>query len=172
LDLVKKRYSNKTAMAFAGITLIISGFFLAGFLQDYRYYAPQMSSKAMQYGMGELVDTINKVEGKYDSIVLSRTLSVPNIWIQFYEVVDPRLVQKASRSWLRYESQGVKYLDQISQYSLGKYSFGDVVIEDLKGQKTLVVGRDWEFPEDVRTLATIKYLDGESAFILVDAHDL
>jgi len=172
LDLFKKKYSNKISFVFTGIVVIILGLSLAGFLDDYRNFLPQKSSNAMQYGMRELVSTISKIEDNYEQIVLSRTLSVPNIWVQFYEMVDPKLVQKSSRSWLRYESQGVKYLDQIREYSLGKYSFGDIIIDDLKGQNILAVGRVWEFPENVRTIAAIKYLDGEPAFILVDANGL
>ena len=172
LETIQKIYSKKIAVALTGIILIVSTVSLAGFLEDYRYHAPQRASKAMQYGMREMVGIINSIEGNYDEIVLSRTLSVPNIWVQYYQKTDPSTVQRASRSWLRYEAQGVKYLDQISDYSLAKYTFGDIVIDDLSGRNVLAVGRVWEFPANVRPLATINYLDGESAFILVNANDL
>ena len=172
LEAVHRTYSKKVSFILMSMILMVSAVSLAGFLENYYYHAPQRASKAMQYGMKDMVSTISKMEGNYDEIVLSRTLSVPNIWVQFYQKTDPSIVQRASRSWLRYEAQGFKYLDQISEYSLDKYTFGDIVIDDLRGRNVLAVGRVWEFPSDVKPLATIEYLDGEPAFILVDANEL
>jgi len=171
-DFIKEKYSKVWAKVFAFSLFAFLTISLAGFLENYRYQAPVKASGSMQYGMRELVATIDSIEGGFDEVVLSRTLSVPNIWVQFYNKVDPRKVQEASSSWLSYEEQGVQYLDQITKYSLGKYTFGDIVIRELRGRKALVVGRPSEFPRNTRPIATIRYLNGEVAFILVNANGL
>ena len=169
---LKGRYGNGLAKGFAwGVLIILLGS-LAGFLEDYRYHAPLRASKAMQYGMKDIMATINSIEGNYEGVVLSRTLSVPNIWAQFYMQVDPSEVQDASRVWLRYEKLGIKYLDQLNEYSMAEFTFGDIVISDLKGMNYLVVGRPEEFPSHVAPLATFTYLDGAPSYILVDANEL
>ena len=171
-DFIKEKYSKVWAKVFAFSLIALLATSLAGFLENYRYQAPVKASGSMQYGMRELIATIYSIEGGYDEVVLSRTLSVPNIWIQFYNKVDPRKVQEASAFWLDYEAQGVKYLDQKTKYTLGKYTFGDIVVRELSGRKALVVGRPSEFPKNTRPLGTIRYLNGEAAFILVNANGL
>jgi hypothetical protein len=145
---------------------------LTGFIEDYRYHTPSRASMAMQYGMRDIVHTINSMQGSYEKVFLSRTLSVPNIWVQFYLKIDPGQVQDASRAWLRYEAMGLKYLDQLNGYILGKYEFGDIVIPDLKGQNYLVVGRPEEFPPSVKKVTEFGYLDGRPSYIIVDANGL
>ena len=171
-DFFKEKYSKAWARAFAFVLFAILTLSFASFSKNYRYYAPPNASRSMQYGMKQLMANINSMQGSYDQVVLSRTLSVPNIWVQFYNQVDPKEVQMASQSWLSYEKQGVKYLDQIHEYALGRYTFGDIVVNDLKGRNVLAVGRPYEFGKNVNPLATKTYLNGEAAFILVDANGL
>ena len=169
---LKGKYGTGLAKVFGWGFLIILLGFLAGFLEDYKYHAPPRASKAMQYGMRDIMATINSIQGNYEGVVLSRTLSVPNVWVQFYMLVDPNEVQDASRVWLRYEKLGIKYLDQLNVYSLSKYTFGDIVISDLKGMDYLVVGRPEEFPAHVKPISTFSYLDGNPSYVLVDANEL
>ena len=169
---LKGKYGTGLAKVFGWGFLIILLGFLAGYLEDYKYHAPPRASKAMQYGMRDIMATINSIQGNYEGVVLSRTLSVPNVWVQFYMLVDPNEVQDASRVWLRYEKLGIKYLDQLNVYSLSKYTFGDIVISDLKGMDYLVVGRPEEFPAHVKPISTFSYLDGNPSYVLVDANEL
>lgn len=169
---IKEKYSFRTAQLFLSLLLILLSLSLAAFLESYRYHAPLYASKAMQYPMAAIIAQVSELEKDYDGVVLSRTLSVPNIWVEFYEKLDPVAVQRASKTWLRYEAQGVGYLDQIDEYTLGKYTFGDIVMDDIKGRNLLVVGREWEFPAQTKPLASFNYLNGEPAYVLVDANEL
>jgi 4-amino-4-deoxy-L-arabinose transferase-like glycosyltransferase len=171
-DLTKNRLGNLAKRLLVATTAVILLVSFLSFLEDYRYHAPVRASKAMQYGMKDIVDTINSRQASYEKVFLSRSLSVPNIWIQFYLKMDPRQVQEASRAWLRYEAKGVKYLDQLDEYILGKYVFGDLVLPDLKGQNYLVVGRPEEFPSSAKRVAEFSYLDGSPSYIMVDANEL
>ena len=169
---IKAKYPAYISKVFVGLLLGILLLSLTAFLESYRYHAPSYASKSMQSPMRAIIAQVSDLEVGYEEVVLSRTLSVPNIWVQFYEKVDPRVVQKASKIWLRYEVQKVGYLDQIDEYSLGKYTFGDIIIDDLKGRNLLVVGRREEFPASTIPLASFNYLNGEPAYVLVDANDL
>jgi hypothetical protein len=171
-DLTRNRLGITTRRLFVATTAAILLASLFGFLEDYKYHTQVRASKAMQYGMKDIVDTINSRQAGYEKVFLSRTLSVPNIWIQFYSKMDPRQVQEASRAWLRYEAIGIKYLDQLDEYILGKYVFGDLVLPDLKGQNYLVVGRPEEFPSSAKRVAEFSYLDGSPSYIMVDANEL
>jgi 4-amino-4-deoxy-L-arabinose transferase-like glycosyltransferase len=146
---------------------------LMAFTEDYFYHEPTQASVAMRSGYKKMMDKVLSVESNYDLVVISRTLSVPNIWVQFYGKVDPKLVQGASRSWIYYEDEGVLYLDQKKEYRLGKYIFGDINPSDLSQQRnTLVVGKLSEFPEGVKTLDTFYYSNGERSFVMVDTKEL
>jgi hypothetical protein len=103
---------------------------------------------------------------------LGRSLSVPNIWVEFYLKIDPKEVQLASKDWLRYESEGHAYLDQLAYFRLGKYVFSDIDAVKLKyGEKTLIVGRPKDFPYDVKPTAKVNFLSIKSkeAVYLVDS---
>jgi 4-amino-4-deoxy-L-arabinose transferase-like glycosyltransferase len=146
---------------------------LASFVENYVYHEPVQAAVAMQSGYKKMMDKISNVEGNYDSVVISRTLSVPNIWVQFYAQIDPKMVQRASQAWLYYEDEGVLYLDQKNEYRLGKYVFGDIKPFELSQQEnTLAVGRLNEFPEGARTLDTFYYANGDRSFVMMDSKDL
>ena len=142
------------------------------FLEDYLFHAPVHASESMQYGRGELINYVSGIEDKYDKIFMSRTLSVPHIWVAFYKKWDPKDHQKESIEWLKYEEEGWQYLDQISQYSLGKYTFGSIDLGSLKKENALIVGTPEEFPESALVLSKFYYLNGEEAFYVVESKSL
>lgn len=152
----KKRVSQTNYYLGIFVVFFLSLIF---FIEDYFYNAPYAQAEAMQQEMRETMKTVSTIESDYQSIVLSRALSVPNIWVEFYLKVDPREVQLASKDWLRYESEGHAYLDQLPEYRLGKYVFSGIDPVKLKyGEKTLVVGRPNEFPYNVKPTKTIYFL--------------
>lgn len=171
IELLKKIFKNIALIKFSYVLVI--GLYLISlifFIEDYRYHANVRGAKFMQYGMKEVVGYISEADIKYDEILLSRSLSVPNIWVQFYLKVDPAQVHKASQQWLVYEDQGYVSIDQMGQYFLGKYTFSGIDKEKLSGKKdTLVIGKPEEFKVGQEALKFVKYPDGTPAFLIVDA---
>ena len=142
-----------------------------GFAEDYLYHAPPKGAEAMKYGMGEAVSYINENQAKYDQIVVSRSLGVPHIWVAFYGKLDPKLVQDASLKWAEQQQEsGVVYTDQLGSYRLGKYVFGDINLEDIvrTGKKSLVMGRPWEFKENMNIVKTVNYPNQVPLVLIVD----
>jgi len=75
-------------------------------LEDYIFHAPIHASESMQYGRGELINYVSETEDKYDKIFMSRTLSVPHVWVAFYKKWNPKDLQLESIKWLKYEEEG------------------------------------------------------------------
>jgi len=157
---------TKLAPALILLLLITSSI---SFYEDYIYHAPRKAASSMSYGIEEAMDYIREVEGDYQKIRMSRLLGVPQIWVGFYNKYDPTEFQNASDDWLRYEDEGYVSTDQMDQYSLGKYVFGNLFYERrLDEAGTLFVGRAGEFPGDVSTIKTIYYPNGDPAILIVD----
>ncbi len=142
---------------------------LIGFFEDYVYHAPRNAAKSMSYGMDEAMNYMRQVENDYQKIRMSRLLGVPQVWVGFYNKYDPTEFQNSSGDWLRYEDEGYVSTDQLDQYSLGKYTFGNLFYENrLDEIGTLFVGRTEEFPGSVNPVKTIFYPSGDTAIIIVD----
>ena len=69
-------------------------------------------------------------------------------------------MQKASKGWLRYEKEDLVSVDQLGEYYLGKYQFGNLFYEERRYEEDLLfVGKNFEFPEETTFLKTINNLD-------------
>lgn len=151
-------------------TLLIMLVSFISFLEDYRYHAPINGAPSMQWGTKEAIDYVSSIEGDYDEVLISRSLSVPQIWVAFYQKYDPAEIQEASKEWLIYEEKGLVSIDQLGEYKLGKYVFGTIDLNVLKksSRKILIVGEPEEFDWETNTLKTIVYPNGESAYLIMD----
>jgi 4-amino-4-deoxy-L-arabinose transferase-like glycosyltransferase len=152
---VKNNYSKRTLHLVRLGFIVILLLSLFGFLEDYLYHAPMRAAGAMQYGRKEAVEFIKTQENNYDEIFISRSLSVPHIWVLFYHKYDPYTVQEESKNWLRYEEEGLVSVDQLDSYNLGKYTFGS--IKGDEGPNTLFAGRPGERRSKHTLLKEIRY---------------
>jgi hypothetical protein len=153
---------------FVSVFVILFTVFFAGFVEDYIYHAPMAGAQSMHFGVKEAISYVNDVEGDYDKIFISRSLSVPNIWVAFYNKWDPSEHQDASVDWKKYEEEGFLYIDQMSQWRLGKYVFGSIDFGDIQEEwKTLFIGRPDEFPENINIMKIVYYPNGNPAYYVV-----
>lgn len=108
-------------------------------------------------------------EANYEKIIISRRFSEPQAFMAFYSQYDPGKFQQESQNWLRYEKEGLLFVDQLGSYSLGKYEFRNLNFSDDKNlNKLLLMGRPEEFPSDTTVQKMIVYPDGQRAFWMVD----
>ena len=75
---------------------------------------------------------------------------------------------QANKQNLRYEAEGKLWLDQLGEYSLGKYTFKYLEYGAPLKQKTLYVGKFDDFFENPETLKTIYYPDGSVAVHIME----
>lgn len=155
------------------VSIGVFAVFFAGFMEDYLYHAPRGGAQSMHYGVGQVMEYVRSVEEKYSDVFVSRSLSVPNIWVAFFNKWDPVEYQKASSDWLRYEDEGFLYIDQMSEYRLGKYVFGSIDISKQQNfENRLIIGRPEEFSQDTLPVNIIYYPNGDPAYYLVESNSL
>lgn len=150
-----------------GILLFSSVSFFA---EDYLIHSPVRIASSMRYGLEDAVNFALEREAKYEKIVMSRSLSEPQAYVMFYKKIDPTLVQEESLDWLRYEEEGLLFLDQLGDYKLENFEFRGIHYpEDKKKEDLLIIAKPEEFPVDVKPLKTISYPDGKPAILIVES---
>jgi len=92
------------------------------FLNKYIVESPEKSAKGMLAGNLEIAQELVGKSGNYDNMVVPRSWSEPHIYIAFAAKYDPLKYQEASGGW-KYEEIGVNWVDQMPEYSLGKFTF-------------------------------------------------
>ena len=123
----------------------------------------------MLFGRKEAMEFVAEVEKDYQKIVVSRSLSEPQIYVAFYLKWDPAGYQKETNDWLRYKELGLPFLDQLGEYSLGKYLFKNInYLDDSKIPNVLLVGKPQEFPDRINPTKVISYPNQVPAIFIVD----
>ncbi len=165
---IKHLNSNLKQIGLLGYWVIgIMGFLF--FLEAYFYHAPRNNAHSMSYGWRQAVEYIQSVEENYNEIIISRAFSEPHIFVAFHKKWDPSDYQKQAQHFLRYEKQGLLFVDQLGEYKLGKYTFRDIrYFDDGALENTLLVGRARDFPETIEPLETILFPDSKKAMLIVN----
>jgi hypothetical protein len=157
--LIKKYVSFRTAFAAFLLTLLISSLF---FLEEYFYQQHVDGAPAMFYGVKEAMQLLDPSSS---NIIVSKRLSEPHMFVAFYQKIDPVEFQKASQDW-KFKDAGFNWVDQLPEYSLGKYAFKNVHLVssmELEGAYLLVPE---EYKEGVNA-TVINYPSGEPAYYVV-----
>lgn len=136
---------------------------LTFFLEDYLFHAPKVTAPQMSYGWRELMPRLAGIAQEYDQIQVSRSFSESQIFVAFYQQIDPAEFQAQSQSWKDFDAGGLKFLDQYDGYSLGKYRFGSLDLDLARSQKTLLVGNPADIPTRLGQYFSIYYPDGSPA---------
>lgn len=149
----------------AGCLLILAcGFFYYQYF--YYFIYPYLYSDQWQYGYKQLVQEVALREEKYNKVVITDHLDRPYIYFLFYQKYSPEKFWKTlerERDWYGF----YKVL------GFDKYNFLSVEPEDFQDDKEtlLVVKPTASIPENFRKLTTIKRLDGQVQFILLERID-
>jgi len=154
---VFKKYKKLLLVSIAGLYIVS----LAFFLEDYFYHAQKLNAPAMSFGWREAMPRLVGIARDYDVVQVSRSLSEPQIFVAFYEKIDPTYFQSQSKEWANFDQTGLKFLDQYDGYTLGKYRFGNLNLD--RSKKTLLVGKPDDIPTDYGKYFEIFYPDGKVA---------
>ena len=150
--------------------VFLSLIFFVFFIRDYFANPPLISAKAMLSGNLEAAQWLKENASKTRPVIISRKLSEPHIYIAFALKWEPADYQKETEDWTRYRQEGLLFLDQLGEYSLGNYTFSDIDMESRQSESVLLVGRPDEFPKDIGALVikTFYYPNREPAIFIVD----
>lgn len=138
------------------------------FLEDYFFHAPMQNSRQMSYGWKQMASYLDEVSDSYPQVIISRNLSEPQMFLAFYLKIDPRVVQKESQDWLRYQANGLKFVDQLGEYKIANFTIRNLDRNsDLRLDSALLVGKPEDFPHDIVPSYSVNYPDGQQAIIAV-----
>lgn len=167
---IYQEYLIRLSIKFRNVALMfvffITTLFFISFIENYFFVTPQKNAKSMLYGN---LETSHYLAQNYRerNIIVSRKLSEPHIYVAFADKWDPKDYQKYSGRW-DYKDKGHVWVDQMSSYILGNYTFGDLYYPSYKNSDTVMVGRPDEFPESVVPSWVFHNPDGTDAIYVVD----
>lgn len=143
----------------------------AWYLYNYYVIYPKAYSRDWQYGYKQVVNFIDKHQNEYDEIVFSRHYGEPHMFTLFYLNYDPAKYQN-DHNLDRFETN-----DWVWVLKFGKFYFPDLgdkgtqfkdIIKANPEKKLLFIGRAEDFPKEHLRLLSIKFLNGENAFDIVE----
>ncbi len=148
------------------ITLFIYSFI--SFLEVYFVQSPRLTAEAMLYGRCEAVEYVQKNYSQAEQIIMSRKLSEPQAYALFCGQYPPAKAQKETEDWLRYEEEGLSFVDQLGEYRLGKYLFKEINwASDSLIKGSVLIGKPEEFPYNVKPDTIIRYPNEEPAIYII-----
>lgn len=126
------------------IFILISFLNIYKFLNIYFKNIPNESYKQMLYGNLKLSKWLGE-NYHNKKILISRSISEPQIFLAFANKMDPGLYQKNTQEWIV-----ASWVDQIPEYSLENYIIKSIDWKlDIKNGNTIIVARPDEFPKGV-----------------------
>jgi len=158
-------WSHKKIILFVVCVYLIS---LAHFGFRYIYLAPLVNGPAMSYGWKQAISRSLPISDRFADVRISRVFSEPHIFLAFYSTYPPKQYQKESGAWLDFEAKGLRFLDQLDGYYLGKFRFGDLKFSEPVTRPTLFLGPPSQFPEGYPEYFHIDYPDGKPAIKVVE----
>lgn len=140
------------------------------FLDSYFVHLPKNDSKYWKYGYKQIVETVTPIQDDYEEIKVQQSYSQPYIYFLFYQKYDPVDYQNKARL---IESEigdvgQVERLDNICfcpiDWSVVRGDSGALIV----GDPVKIPERDFKGSEDFDLIKEIKYLDGETAFYVLE----
>lgn len=167
LYLLSKDY-KKYLTVIIFVLLIVS---LTNYFKYYLYEYPRISSQYWQYGYKQAVEYLEKNYYNYDLIVLTRAYGEPQIFTLFYLKFDPlkyrtdkNLLRERSGDWIQVLKFDKFYFPNLSSTGTGY----EDIIKQNPGKKIMFIGKPGDFPADRSVLFTTHFLDGTTAFEVID----
>jgi len=169
-DFVRTKNFVMTKMISLVYCLIIIISFL-NFAKTYILYSPSKLAKPMLYQNLEVAYWLRDNASDKTNIIVSSKLSEPHMYIAFANSWDPTQYQLETEDWVRYREENLTFLDQLSEYKIGKYNFKHIEKQDFVGSSTtLLVGRPDEFPDSMEIVKEFYYPNREPAIVVVSPY--
>lgn len=147
------------------LSLIFSFFIFNFFYYLNQYFVQQnyFNSADWQYGYQEAIEEVKKIENGYEKIIVTNKphLDQSYMFFLFFLKYDPSLYQK----------EGGTVSGGFAQEHKGfaKYTFRPIEWDkEEKNAKILYVGRPEDFPEGVKTVKIINFLNGKQAIKIIE----
>jgi 4-amino-4-deoxy-L-arabinose transferase-like glycosyltransferase len=154
-----------------GLSVVLFSINFGIYLNNYFVKYPINYSRDWQFGNKQAVEYIQKNQDKYDLVVFTRSYGEPHIFTLFNLKYNPESYQN-SPNLNRFET-----FDWVRVLKFDKYYFPDLgdegtryedIVKANPDKKILFVGKKGDFPDYKKVLERINFLNGESAFEIVE----
>jgi len=166
---VAKRFDKKIIFSIIAVFTVLVLLEVKNFTGKYFALPSEIVEKGMLVGDLEAAKWLTQNDaGK--NVIVSRTLSEPQIFIAFAGPIDPVNFQKSTQNW-GFDESGLDWVDQQSEYQVGNYTFKslDWGIDGAAGD-TLVVGSQKEDKSGLNLVKTFTYSDGNLAIFVTNGY--
>lgn len=154
----KLTYLLKPLYYILGIEILI-------FLFLYFAWYPKAFARDWQAGTKAMVAWVSAHADNYKQIYITKSSGEPQLFFAFYGQWDPLIYQAENQKLLNYEALGYPWLDQLPEYSFGKYTFRDINwAEDNGHNENLYIGKGDDFWLGTPHPFEVKYPDGTTAY--------
>lgn len=150
--------------------ILVFCFSFVFYLEDYTYASKVKFPESMSYGWREAVGFLAKSDSNYKQVIVEQG-NQSQAMIAFYKKLDPNIFQSYSPEWSEQISRNkdIKYLDQLSNYSLQNYIFKSFAWPEDVSSDTLYLSHKLNnLPSERRTLKQIISPQGK---ILMEVFD-
>lgn len=165
------KWSVSAKVLSVAVLVAIVGVSISWYLYNYYVIYPKSYSRDWQYGYKQAVSYINQHKDEYDMIVFSRHYGEPHMFTLFYLNYDPSKYQTGPNL------ERIETNNWVWVLRFDKFYFPDLgdqgtqqkdILEQYKGKRILFIGKSGDFPLGGRKLEEIRFLDGNTAFEIVD----
>jgi 4-amino-4-deoxy-L-arabinose transferase-like glycosyltransferase len=164
--MIVKRFNKKLIYITAAFLSVLIFLEIKNFCKLYFTTQTETVEKGMLVGDLEVAQWL-KVNANENRVIVSRTLSEPQIFIAFAGPINPVEFQKSTQSW-GFDESGQEWIDQLPEYGLGgSYTFKslDWTVDGADGA-TIIVGSNSEFQKNLIPLKIFNYSGGNMAIFV------
>lgn len=150
------------------IVVILGAFFVFNvysFINNYFRIPNNLFLRQQIYGSLEAATWLSE-NSNGRNVVISRSLTEPQIFVAFATRMDPNKFQKSTKDWGSVQSS-VFWVDQLPSYQVGNYTFKSLEKKDFAGGNLVVVRSD-EFNGKEIPTKVIRYPNGEPCIYILD----
>ncbi len=168
LSVIETVFKIKSNLKYAFFTVLIFAVIFGPilFLKQYFLNSEAIFAKPMLSGNLEAMEYLSQ-NYPDKKIILSTSLSEPQIYWAFATKVSPGVFQDATRDW-DYKKSNLSFLDQLPEYKLKDIVFKRVDWKKDSKNADVVLGRPDDFPKGVLVTKVFYYSDSTAALYLID----
>ena len=161
MSLIKEGSIKKTSILLITVIAVIE---FINFSRSYFVLFPKYQSDSFQYALSKAIPFVLDNEKHYDRVIFSneKNLYQSYMFFLFYSKYDPVVYQKEG---------GTKSGGFAEIHSFDKYEFRPIKWEkENKDPDIVYIGNNEDFPENVETIKTVNYLNGELRVKIVEGN--
>jgi 4-amino-4-deoxy-L-arabinose transferase-like glycosyltransferase len=166
IGLVELASNKKSKLYLLNLIYALLAIEIVVFLFLYFAWYPKAFAKDWQYGHKEAVAWVSANQDNYKHIYVTKAYGEPQLFFAFYGQWDPKMYQEENKKLIEYESLGYPWLDQLPEYTIGKYTFRDINWAKDNGQnEMLFIGKADHFWGDTPRAFEVRFPDDTMSFM-------